>query len=162
MGVKECSGGPCMVTGGRMRMCRHRLSWGWALLPQSCSKRTTAQQSHGSGPGRSWEFSYGSCGSLSLAKTHVSSRPLGGLWAESTGGNPEVGTGLWSLPGFWLCVEFVEKILPCHINAIGSIAVIPLAMGRAGVIRCGNYWSFVLHVCYSLFSYFSVFVSLDC
>lgn len=62
----------------------------------------------------------------------------------------------------WLCVEFVDKVLPCHSNTIGSISVIPLAIGRASAIKCGNYSSFLLTVCSSLFSYFSVFVSLDC
>lgn len=117
---------PFRVTEGRMRMCRHQLSWGWAILFQSCSKWTATQQSHCLGPGWSWEFSCGSCSSLNLAKTRVSSRLLEEFWVEST-----VVVDLGVYLGFG-CVAFVDKILLCHINAVGVISVILLAIGRAG------------------------------
>lgn len=143
--VKECSRGPSWL-GGRMRVFWHQLRWGWTLFPQTCSIWMTTQQIHCLGSSWSWEILYGSSGSLGLAKTPVSSRSLELI--------PKAWTGLQSLSGFWLCVEFVVKFAPCQINSILSVSVIPSAIGRVGISKCSIWWSFLLNACSSLFGCF--------
>lgn len=72
-------------------------------------------------------------------KPHASSRPFRDVSVESIGGISDLWAGLWGFPGFWLCVVFMTTVLPCCINTVGSISIIPLPTVKASVIRCVNH-----------------------